>query len=166
VPSRSLVHVPLIVAAGTLVVAAGCLGGAPPSDPSPTDTPTPPDVGASLTAETVTLSPGGTATLTARATEVGELWVAARPADERVTVDVANATLSPRPDRVVETFPPFWVYDPIEPTVTLRVPVSAAPDAPAGEYGVAVTVLNRTDHAHERGVEVRVPVVVEDGDSE
>jgi hypothetical protein len=165
VSSRSLARLPTVAVAGALVVAAGCLGGAPPTGPSPTDTPTSPDAGASLTAETVTLSPGETDTLTARATEVGELWISARPPDERVTVDVANATLSPRPDRIVETFPPYWVYDPIEPTVRLRVPVSAAPDAPAGEYEVGVIVLNRTDHAHERGVEVRVPVVVEsDGD--
>jgi hypothetical protein len=142
-----------VAVAGVAVVLTGCFGGGPPGDDAASTS-------ATVVGDPVTLVPGQTATLTVEATNVGELWISTRPQSDAVRVDVRNATLSPRPSQVAETFPPFWGYDRVEPSVTLRVPVTAAADAAAGTYTVGVTALNSTDHNHDDGVEGTVSVEI------
>ncbi|AWB26315.1 COG1361 family protein [Halococcoides cellulosivorans] len=142
--------------AGLVVLAAGCLGG-PAADGEPS-------TGATVTAGSpdpnVTVQPGDTATITVEATDVSELRVG-RISDENVTIDFTSATLSPRPDRVYETLPPYWWWEDRQSTVTVELPIQADSGATPGIYRTTAAIYHSENHSHENATEI--PIVVEVG---
>lgn len=56
---------------------------------------------------------------------------------DHLEMDVAEASVSPPPDRSLDTYPPKWQWSECT-NVDVRVPVRAADDSPPGEYGYTV----------------------------
>ncbi|SFK81926.1 hypothetical protein SAMN04487950_1250 [Halogranum rubrum] len=128
------------------VVTAGCTG-------TQSDTPT-------ITPDTVTVSPGDSAFLWVRATDVAEMRVGSAQEIPGVELAHDDAMVVPRPDFVEESYPPNWVWDSPRHLVLVRVPVRVAADASSGTYHYPVIVRNET-RQHETPVTTNVTVVVE-----
>lgn len=150
-----------VVCSSVLLLAAGCVGApsststATPSDPSPASSST-------IQVNDITLERGESATLTIRATEVGELWFSEFPSSEGLTVELSmrEITFRPPPTSQVDTYPPYWVWDDVESNVTMEVPVRAAGNATTRNHTFAISVANNTDHNHERSITEDVTVRV------
>ncbi|EJN59257.1 hypothetical protein [Halogranum rubrum] len=102
------------------VVTAGCTG-------TQSDTPT-------VTPDTVTVSPGDSAFLWVRATDVAEMRVGSAQEIPGVELAHDDAMVVPRPDFVEESLPPHWVWDSPRHLVLVRVPVRVADDVTPGTY--------------------------------
>ncbi|TKX83631.1 hypothetical protein EXE43_23250 [Halorubrum sp. SS5] len=144
-------------AAGVIAVAsgivAGCAGerGLRPRDGGWDPT---------ITADEVTVSPGGEATLAVRATDVGGFTFRPPPEGIRIETSAPEADIVPSPDSGADSYPPQWFW-PSRTNVSVEVPISVDDAVEPGEYqyGVAVSLGEESD----RTVREEFPLTVADG---
>jgi hypothetical protein len=166
---RPLLCVGLVVA----VALAGCVG-VPTASESPespaTNTPTTSsDVDEEYDdrVDSVQVAPGGTTTITLDLHDVGELYLppeSENPGENApVTLETDWGALSPEPARVVETLPPYWVWDAVQSTVSVTFTVAVEPGTSPGTYDVVYEAYDDTSHDHQEGTfgTIRVQVVAE-----
>lgn len=77
-----------------------------------------------------------------------------------VTFEYENATFSPSAPSVVQTYPPYWVWKPVQSTITIRIPLHTARNASIGTYRFSAVAWNTTDHTHENGATETVVINV------
>lgn len=94
------------------------------------------------------------------ARDAGELRFEGWVQTDELSVDWGDATASPSFDRVVQTLPPYYVWDPVESRVTLSAPVTVSENATPGAYTANVTVWHDLSHSHENGSTVSVTITV------
>jgi len=166
---RPLLCIALVVA----VALAGCIG-APTAYESPgspaTNTPTTSgDVDDEYDdrVDSVQVAAGETTTLTLDLHDVGELHLPqeSEGAGESapVTIETDWNALSPEPARVVDTLPPYWVWETVEPTVSVTFTVTVGSGTSPGTYDVVYEAYDDTSHDHKEGTfgTIRVNVVAE-----
>jgi hypothetical protein len=119
--------------------------------------------------DTVQVAPGETARVTVSLQNVGELYLPPGTGndpledDPALTVETGWNRLSPEPQRVVQTAPPYYVWETLQSNVSVTLTVEVSPDAAPGVYNVVYEAYNDTSHDHEHGTfgTLRVEVVAE-----
>lgn len=133
-----------VVGTTGLFGASGCLGTTNLGDPLSENRKTSSKAKPSVDGEQPELSPGTDTTITIKASPITALHFSEIPERAQIEFDVAHDTVSPRPDRAAESYPPQWFWS--TPTaVTVDTPVSVAPDAEPGAYSYGITASTGTD---------------------
>jgi len=138
-----------------LFVSAGCVGGGTGAAPSETATTTAPTHSgpvppAAVNISDVTVVQGESAVISVTARNVGEFRLNAG-VQSNLTVAYENTTFEPSPSFTVSTYPPYWVWEPVQSTVTLQIPLHTTTNTSVGTYHVEAVAWNHTEHTHENG---------------
>ncbi|GGL64504.1 hypothetical protein GCM10009039_23010 [Halocalculus aciditolerans] len=98
----------------------------------------------------VTVESGGSTVLVVHARNIGELHLNSSNHDG-IVFEYENATFTPAATSAVATYPPYWVWNPVQPTVTIRLPVHTTGNTSVGKYQFSANAWNTTNHTHENG---------------
>lgn len=124
------------VGAHVLIVAAGCLAGSAPDDEWEGCTG---EWSPGVEADEPTLATGEEATVRIAVENTTGLWLQIPIHDDNLEINVGEASVSPPPDRSLDTYPPKWQWSECT-NVEVVVPVRAAEDSSPDEYGYTVRV--------------------------
>ena len=120
----------------------------------------------SVDAPTVELGPGEETTVTVEAENLGSMQIIATMASAddpdvpQPSINLSDATLTPHPNYVQESYPPYWNWSLPRATVTCEVPISVTGKVPPREYVFTATVWRSEDRNSEPAsdpIRVRVP---------
>lgn len=120
----------------------------------------------SVDAPTVELGQGEETTVTVEAENVGSMQISATMAsadDPHVpqpSINISEVTLTPHPNYVQESYPPYWNWSLPRATVTCEVPISVSGEVPPKDYLYTATVWRSDDRGSESvtdPIRVRVP---------
>ena len=102
-----------------------------------------------VTADEPTLAPGDETTVRVEVTNVvGLHFEQVLLHDDAIDVNVMNASVSPAPDRSMDSYPPKWYWSECT-NVDVVVPVRVAEQAEPGEYGYTVRIFQSRDGSGE-----------------
>ena len=105
---------------------------------------------AEITISNVSVEQGGSTVLVIHAQNIGELHLNTSNQDGLV-FEYENATYAPPATSAVGTYPPYWVWDPVQSTVTIRLPIHATQNSSPGLYRYNAVAWNTTNHTHKDG---------------